>query len=97
MGFSADNLSVKFSNRLLVLSNVGHSARIWAKLSLFFSPRQDGVLQYSDRVDHLLHSASVRYLPDTIVAWTRLITDWYGEGPASIKIGWVEHKLINCG
>ena len=76
MGFSVDNFSVKFSNRLLVLSNVAHSARIWAKFSLFFSPRQDGVLQYSDIVDHLLHRKSVRYLPDSIVAWTQLIADW---------------------
>ena len=76
MGFSVDNFSVKFNNRLLVLSNVGHSARIWAKFSLIFSPRQDRVLQYSDMVDHLLHRESVRYLPDSIIAWTRLITDW---------------------
>ena len=48
-------------------------------------------------VDQLLHSASVRYLPDRSRACTVAIAVLVGEDAAVVHSGWVEARDMNCG
>ena len=47
--------------------------------------------------DQWLHRASVRYLPDTITAWTLAIATFAGEEPAVVQIGCGVVNDINAG
>ena len=82
-------LAVKSHSSVLVGSKAAHFERMCFRSST--EDEQDGEMrqrpvQFSFQ---LLHNDSVRYLPDSILAWTVAMVTFAGEDPAEVQIGWV--------
>ena len=81
--------TVKSHSSVLVGSKAAHCERMCSRSST--EDEQDGErrqrpVQFNFQ---LLHNDSVRYLPDSILAWTVAMVTFAGEDPAEVQIGWV--------